>query len=98
MGSQDDNASYGAPSDALNIYKFHYDPVTPANSTFTLTNTLPTQSFNSILSSLAPQRAHVLRSRVPATKSIIWAIASVRCFGLPIATLATMNLWLPISR
>ena len=51
MGSQDDNASYGAPSDALNIYKFHYDPVTPANSTFTLTNTLPTQPFNSILSS-----------------------------------------------
>ena len=37
-------------SDALNIYKFHYDPVTPANSTFTLTNTLPTQPFNSILS------------------------------------------------
>ena len=35
VGSQDDNASYGAPSDALNIYKFHYDPVTPANSTFT---------------------------------------------------------------
>ena len=37
--------------DALNIYKFHYDPVTPANSTFTLTNTLPTQPFNSIMSS-----------------------------------------------
>ena len=51
MGSQDDNASYGAPSDALNIYKFHYDPVTPGNSTFTLTNTLPTQPFNSIMSS-----------------------------------------------
>ena len=51
VGSQDDNASYGAPSDALNLYKFHYDPVTPANSTFMLTNTLPTQPFNSILSS-----------------------------------------------
>jgi len=51
VGSQDDNASYGAPSDALNIYKFHYDPVTPGNSTFTLTNTLPTQPFNSIMSS-----------------------------------------------
>jgi hypothetical protein len=51
VGSQDDNASYGAPSDALNIYKFHYDPVTPQNSTFTLTDTLPTQPFNSILSS-----------------------------------------------
>jgi hypothetical protein len=51
VGSQDDNASYGAPNDALNIYKFHYDPVVPANSTFTLTDTLPTQPFNSIMSS-----------------------------------------------
>ncbi len=51
VGSQDDNASYGAPSDALNLWKFHYDPSVPSNSTFTLTNTLPTQPFNSILSS-----------------------------------------------
>src|SRR5213080_4095108 len=40
VGSQDNNA--GAPQDALNIWKFHYDPMTPGNSTFTLTNTLPT--------------------------------------------------------
>jgi hypothetical protein len=33
----------------LNIFKFHYDPVTPGNSTFMLTNTLPTTPFNSIL-------------------------------------------------
>ena len=26
VGSQDNNASYGAPSDALNLWKFHYDP------------------------------------------------------------------------
>ena len=51
VGSQDDNAFYGAPSDALNIWKFHYDPNQPQNSTFTLTNSLPTQPFNSILSS-----------------------------------------------
>jgi hypothetical protein len=50
VGSQDDNASYGAPSDALNIWKFHYDPNQPQNSSFILTNTLPTQPFNSILS------------------------------------------------
>src|SRR6266705_1021521 len=47
VGSQDNNA--GAPQDALNIWKFHYDPMTPGNSTFTLTNTLPTDPFNSIL-------------------------------------------------
>jgi hypothetical protein len=49
VGSQDNNGPYGAPQDALNIFKFHYDPVTPGNSTFTLTNTLPTTPFNSIL-------------------------------------------------
>ena len=52
VGSQDNNGPYGAPSDALNICKFHYDPVTPGNSTFMLTNTLPTQPFNSILGSM----------------------------------------------
>ena len=49
VGSQDNNGPYGAPQDALNIWKFHYDPVTPGNSTFMLTDTLPTTPFNSIL-------------------------------------------------
>src|SRR5436190_12527156 len=50
VGSQDDNAFYGAPSDALNLWKFHVDFDNPPNSSFTLTNTLSTQPFNSILS------------------------------------------------
>jgi hypothetical protein len=49
VGSQDNNGPYGAPQDALNIWKFHYDPNMPNLSTFTLTNTLPTTPFNSIL-------------------------------------------------
>jgi hypothetical protein len=49
VGSQDDNGPYGAPSDGLTFWKFHYDPVTPGNSTFAMTTTLPTQAFNSIL-------------------------------------------------
>jgi len=49
VGSQDNNGGYGAPSDALNLYKFHADFVNPPNSTFALTNTIPVQSFNSIL-------------------------------------------------
>jgi len=57
VGSQDNNGPYGAPNDALNIYKFHYDPNTPQNSTFTLTNTLPTQPFNSILGLCGGTRA-----------------------------------------
>ena len=57
MGSEDNNGPYGAPADALTIWKFHYDPVTPANSTFMLTNTLPTQPFNSILGLCGGTRA-----------------------------------------
>ena len=49
VGSEDNNGPYGAPADALTLWKFHYDPMTPGNSTFMLTNTLPTQPFNSIL-------------------------------------------------
>ena len=49
VGSEDNNGPYGAPSDALTLWKFHYDPMTPGNSTFMLTNTLPTTPFNSIL-------------------------------------------------
>src|SRR5213082_3371358 len=57
VGSQDNNCPYGAPSDALNIFKFHYDPNMPQNSTFMLTNTLPTQPFNSILGLCGGTRA-----------------------------------------
>src|SRR5436190_18445878 len=49
VGSMDNNGPYGAPQDALTLYKFHVDFAVPANSTFALTNTLPTASFNSIL-------------------------------------------------
>ena len=49
VGSEDNNGPLGAPQDALTLWKFHYDPVTPGNSSFMLTNTLPTQPFNSIL-------------------------------------------------
>ncbi len=56
-GSQDNNGPYGAPQDALNLWKFHADFGTPGNSTFTLTNTLPTQPFNSILGLCGGSRA-----------------------------------------
>lgn len=57
LGSMDNNASYGAPQDALNLYKFQADFVTPALSTFTLTNTLSAASFNSILALCGGTRA-----------------------------------------
>src|SRR5437764_1354107 len=49
LGSQDPNGGYGAPVNALNLWKFHADFNIPANSSFTLTNTLNTAPFNSIL-------------------------------------------------
>ena len=93
VGSQDNNGPYGAPQDALNICKFHYDPMTPGNSTFMLTNTLPTASFQLDPWLYAVADVIVFRSQVPPIESIIWAIDSGRCFGLPIATLARMSRW-----
>jgi hypothetical protein len=49
IGSEDPHGGYGAPQNALTVWKFHADFNTPANSFFTLTNTLPTMPFNSIL-------------------------------------------------
>jgi dockerin type I repeat protein len=49
VGSEDPNAGRGAPQNALTLWKFHADFGNPMNSTFTLTNTIPTAPFNSIL-------------------------------------------------
>ena len=49
VGSEDPNAGRGAPQNALTLWKFHADFGNPTNSTFTLTNTIPTAPFNSIL-------------------------------------------------
>ena len=57
MGSQDDNGSYGAPSDGLTFWKFHVDFATPANSNFTLATTLATAPFNSVFSPCGGTRA-----------------------------------------
>ncbi|MEA3335952.1 MAG: proprotein convertase P-domain-containing protein, partial [Chloroflexota bacterium] len=47
VGSMDDGGQYGAPQDALTIWEFDADFVTPALSTFTLANTLPVAAFDS---------------------------------------------------
>jgi hypothetical protein len=48
VGSMDDGGPYGAPFDALNVFEFHVDWATPANSTFTFTGSLPVAPFDSI--------------------------------------------------
>lgn len=48
VGSMDDGASYGAPQDALTVWRFSADFNVPANSSFTLAQTLSVASFDSI--------------------------------------------------
>ena len=48
LGSMDDGASYGAPQDALTIWKFTADFTTPANSTFVLATTLPITAYDTV--------------------------------------------------
>ena len=48
VGSMDQGGPYGAPQDALTLWKFHVDFVTPANSTFSLATTLPVAGFDSV--------------------------------------------------
>ena len=57
LGSMDNNGPYGAPQDALTLWKFHVDFAVPANSTFTLANTINTAPFNSILGLCGGTRA-----------------------------------------
>jgi len=47
VGSMDNGAGFGAPQDALTLWKFHADFGTPGNSTFTLT-TVPIGAFDTI--------------------------------------------------
>lgn len=46
LGSMDDGGQYGAPQDALTLWKFTVDFTTPANSTFELTNTIPIGAYD----------------------------------------------------
>jgi hypothetical protein len=48
VGSMDNGASYGAPQDALTLWEFHADFATPANSTFTQTDTLPIAPYDTV--------------------------------------------------
>ena len=48
MGSMDAGGPYSAPQDALTLWKFVINFVTPASSTFTLTNTIPIAAYDTI--------------------------------------------------
>ncbi len=48
VGSMDNGGPYGAPQDALTLWKFVVDWATPGNSSFTLANTLPIAAFDTM--------------------------------------------------
>ena len=57
VGSMDNNGPYGAPQDALTLWKFTANFSTPPASSFVLANTIPVASFNSILGICGGSRA-----------------------------------------
>ncbi len=57
VGSMDNNGPYGAPQDALTLWKFTANFATPASSSFVLTNTIPIAAYNSILALCGGTRA-----------------------------------------
>ncbi len=48
MGAMDDGGPYAAPQDALTLWKYTANFVTPASSTFVLTNTIPIAPYDTI--------------------------------------------------
>lgn len=48
VGSMDNGGPYGAPQDALTLWKFSVNWTTPAASTFVLANTIPVASFDTV--------------------------------------------------
>ena len=48
VGSMDSGGPYGAPQDALTIWKFTANFVTPASSTFVLASTLPIAAYDTV--------------------------------------------------
>jgi hypothetical protein len=48
VGSMDAGGPYGAPQDALTLWKFVIDFTTPANSSFTLANTIPIAAYDTV--------------------------------------------------
>ncbi|HEV2762020.1 MAG TPA: hypothetical protein VGV38_03415, partial [Pyrinomonadaceae bacterium] len=48
VGSMDNGGPYGAPQDALNVFEFHVDFVTPANSTFIFKGEVPIAPYDTI--------------------------------------------------
>jgi len=48
LGTMDQGGPYGAPQDALTLWRFHADFATPSNSSFTMAAPIPVSAFDSV--------------------------------------------------
>jgi hypothetical protein len=71
VGSLDQGGQYGAPLDALSFYEFHADFAVPSNSTFALTHTIPTASFDSVFPCTPNARACIPQPGTAAKLDIL---------------------------
>ena len=68
VGSMDNGATYGAPQDALTLWKFHVDFGTPGNSSFVLANTLPVSPVDTFMPAPCPTTRDCIPQPTTATK------------------------------
>ncbi|MFN2467948.1 MAG: hypothetical protein ABR521_07470, partial [Gaiellaceae bacterium] len=57
VGSMDDGAQYGAPADALNLFKFDVDFANPGSSTFAFANQIPIAPYDTVFPCSPTSRA-----------------------------------------
>ena len=93
VGSMDDGGPYGAPQDALTLWKFNADFATPANSTFVLDEHASGGRVRLDASRAPRRRAPAFRRRGPRRRSTSCRIASGSCTGWRTATTAPTNRW-----
>ena len=95
VGTQDDDASYGATFDALNIWDLRVKWRSTPIASLDLATQLPVASFDSIFP-CAPTSRDCLPSRVSRTRisiSISCPTASGRLSGWPTGTSRPMSRW-----
>ena len=98
VGTQDDEGPYGAPSDAINLFKFFVSWGPSPSATLTGPTQLPVAEFDSDYPCVPPGSRNCIPSPGPASASTSSPTGSGRPGGWPTATSAAMSRWSPASR
>ncbi len=99
VGSMDLGGPYGAPQDAVSVWRFHADFAVPANSSFTSAATLPVSTFDSIYPCPGPPRDCIPQPGASASQYLdilsyrqrFMSRATYRNFGTHESILATQS-------